>query len=259
MSSVFTATTIPLETSTVQFSLARMEGGIRSLSDFLDELEKSTMRNGIPGGDGTGVDAKLEKIRGDLKAQNEEFANGLKEVELVFKDMMETGMIRDIQKEVEAQVEEEVDRIVEEQFTKYLKELLPDALKKELAETKARLDASRVELHNSESIEANALLRVPERGDGLNRQMIHKLQRSDGTVSSLFPKTLQDAFDLDKETCKTLLEDYGLEVSHNARSESLLNSFLKLCGIQYQFVRQVNSEDVQPKVQQVMTSQHSNK
>ncbi|KAJ8076688.1 hypothetical protein PM082_001111 [Marasmius tenuissimus] len=232
MSSDCTAPITPPENPAVREALAMMDGGIQDLIKVLDDLEGKTCHIGIFEGDGT-LEQGLDDVRKLLDLQQKAQQDGLEEINLIYKNLVETQVVSDIQREVEKEVEEEVDRVVEELFTEYVKELIPNDIMEEIKEKKGQLDKIRVDLHNSESMRANAQLRSDR---DPSSEILSTLRRSDGTVSAHFPKTLKAAFDLDAETCSTLLEEYG-QIPQGSGRDSLLNDFLQLCGIQYQMVR----------------------
>ncbi|KAL0579610.1 hypothetical protein V5O48_002382 [Marasmius crinis-equi] len=147
-SSDFTTTITPPAVSTIRLSLTRMEGGIHELTQLLSDLERSTVQIGIFRGDGT-FERELDMIRRELDEQQKTQRNGLEEIDLLYKHLVETQVVSEIYQEVEREVEVEIDRVVSDLVDEYLKELIPDKLVEEVKKNKAALDTVRVELYNS--------------------------------------------------------------------------------------------------------------
>ncbi|KAI3618964.1 hypothetical protein WG66_000443 [Moniliophthora roreri] len=251
---VFGTTITPYpEISEVQYSIAIMQGGIEALEETLEKLQQNTLRDGMFG-DNDGVVKQLSEIRSKLRSQGEAQRNGIDEINLILKDMLSTKVIEQIQSQglsihderrlsdgfllVEEEVEAEVDRVVERQVQACLEEHLPKQLQKEVNERKAELEQVRRDLHNSESRRANALLRERNTNEAINT-----ILRTDGSVSSHFPKTLKDLFELNAAECKATLEDYGVETS--SQKDSNLNRLMQFLNVQYQMVRTGSGKETQ--------------
>ncbi|ESK97262.1 hypothetical protein Moror_17827 [Moniliophthora roreri MCA 2997] len=235
---VFGTTITPYpEISEVQYSIAIMQGGIEALEETLEKLQQNTLRDGMFG-DNDGVVKQLSEIRSKLRSQGEAQRNGIDEINLILKDMLGTKVIEQIQSQVEEEVEAEVDRVVERQVQACLEEHLPKQLQKEVNERKAELEQVRRDLHNSESRRANALLRERNTNEAINT-----ILRTDGSVSSHFPKTLKDLFELNAAECKATLEDYGVETS--SQKDSNLNRLMQFLNVQYQMVRTGSGKETQ--------------
>jgi len=134
--------------------------------------------------------------------------------------------------QVNREITEQIDAMVQEQVAQCLKDHIPEDLQLELAKNKQEYEELQLALHNSESRRINGSLRAnrPE-------EALQTIYMSDGTVSPRFPKDLRGLFDLDADTTKALLTDYGLTAGISNIRDANLNKFLQFCGVRYQLVK----------------------
>ncbi|KAF5348714.1 hypothetical protein D9758_006756 [Tetrapyrgos nigripes] len=211
-----------------QQSVEHIENGIRGLDVTFETLIGQIMHSGMVAGD-AGVAAEIQEIRSRLEDQEKKHKDGLDEIDLIMKDFMEGEIIDQLQKQVEEEVNTDLDRLVKEETARALETLVPAQLQNNVQEKKAELERVRTKLHNSESRRANSLLR-----DRNLTEKLHTLYKADGTVSPLFPKTLQDLFALDAKTSHDLVREYDLPKPLDEDRDNNLNRFMVFCGVQYQ-------------------------
>ncbi|KIK61249.1 hypothetical protein GYMLUDRAFT_43311 [Collybiopsis luxurians FD-317 M1] len=221
----------PSYPSDIQDPLATMRSTLENLEDIIRELETQTMNQGLA--EGSLFAADIQKIRQDLDGIEKGHANGTQEIKLLMDDLVKKTSLAEIQKQVDEEIKQNMDSLIKEEVKTYLEQAIPSKIQQELQDRKKELDEVNRDLHNSESKRLNSLLRERNRHEPLRN-----IYRSNGEVSKHFPKTLDDLFNIDATTCKTLVQDYNLEVS--ASKDGNLNRFMVFCGVQYQMVRRGN-------------------
>ncbi|THV05165.1 hypothetical protein K435DRAFT_790549 [Dendrothele bispora CBS 962.96] len=220
------------EVQHAQSNIENIQGGISNLENAFEGLIGQILQGGTFGGDPR-VAAEIREIQASLKDQDSKHKNGVHEIQLVMQDFIDKGIVDELRKQVNEEVNQDIDRLVEEEVAKHLETLIPTDLQQSVQEKKEKLDEYRRQLHNSESKRANSLLRNRDRPEQL-----HTLFKADGTVSALFPKTLQDLFSLDAKTCHTLVQEYGLSNALDEENrDANLNRFMVFCGVQYQKIQ----------------------
>jgi hypothetical protein len=222
----------PSDVLNAQYSLGIMRGSLEALELILRNLEDKTLQQEALE-DNHQLTEELRKLRQGLGDLDKKQTEGKQEIELLMKNLLEEQSLKDLQKQVDEEIKLSMDTLVKEEVEAYLKKETPAALQKELQERKEQLKEAHRDLHNSESKRLNALLRDRNRNEPL-----HKIYRKDGTVSDRFPKTLDELFNIDAETCKLLVEEYSLPPSSSKDGD--LNRFMIFCGVQYQMVRRGN-------------------
>lgn len=136
-----------------------------------------------------------------------------------------------MKEQVNREIVDQIDALVQEQVAQCLKDHIPEDLQLELAQNKQEFEELQLALHNSESRRMNGSLRAnrPE-------EALHSIYMADGTISHLFPKDLKGLFDLDADTLKDLLAEYGLAAGISHIRDANLNKFMQFCGVRYQLV-----------------------
>jgi len=200
-----------------------------SLGDIFEKLQSQTTEVAILGQLGT--TPEIKRLHRQLNEQDEIHREGVAEIRLILKDCLETQLFEHLKKQAQREIEAEIDELVREQVAECLEMIIPQDLQDEVAKQKSELKELRVKLHNSESRRANASLRSNQPDESLR-----VIYMQNGEVSSHYPKSLKELFDLDSETSKALMIDYELPDVSEARDRNL-NRFMQFCGVSYQMVR----------------------
>ncbi|KAF9460733.1 hypothetical protein BDZ94DRAFT_1169090 [Collybia nuda] len=165
-----------------------------------------------------------------MKEQDQSHTEALAEIQLILNNLLETEYFEHLKKQVNQEIEDQIDQLVKEQVAIGLDSHIPQNLQDEVIQQKVELENLQMQLHNSESRRANACVKADE-GAGT----LHTIYMTNGQVSRHFPKTLEDLFNLDAETCKEMMRDYGLTDITDAQDRNL-NYFMQFCGVTYRIV-----------------------
>jgi len=215
-----------LDLPTMKGLLGQVEEASGSLGDTFGELQDLTMQVALHGE--PRMTEEINKLLEQMETQERMHREGIAEIHLILNDYLEKQFLNHLEAQAQQGIDREIDELVREQVASYLEVHIPQDLQDEVGRTQRELEDLGIQLHNSESRRANALLRSNHPDDS-----IHAVYMSNGEVSSHFPKTLRDLFNLN-EMCKTLAFDYELPVS-DARDHNL-NLFMQFCGVTYQVV-----------------------
>ncbi|KZT22605.1 hypothetical protein NEOLEDRAFT_1137861 [Neolentinus lepideus HHB14362 ss-1] len=207
---------------------------VQDYQDFLDSLARPAERSGAAGSAAEGAVAKrLKKFREDIKNEDADDKAAIEKIRGLLEHVLSASMIKDLTKEVEAQIAKTIDIEVEKQVAESLKEHTSEALQAELEDYRKRIETAQKDLFNSESRRANSL----RRRDGDTK--LEPLYKPNGDrASPNFPKDLGSLFALDDETVRSLLEDYGRDSVAGPDARDInLNRFMRFIGVAYQMVR----------------------
>ncbi|KAI0365933.1 hypothetical protein BV20DRAFT_1124630 [Pilatotrama ljubarskyi] len=207
----------------------------RSLTDLratLGSLDENTVQS-IRQGAEAHINSEIKGLREHMTASDKKQEVDIKEINDLLKQVLEEEVVRELTKIIEAGVLQEIDDLVQEQVREQLPRYLAEDLQKEVETQKEELARLERELHNAESIRANAALALDP---DLPLQPLHN---TCGEVSEKFPKTLGDLFNMTEETAVVLLHDYGLDSAimpgPNSREKNV-NEFMQFCGVRYRLV-----------------------
>jgi hypothetical protein len=222
-----TPTTLSPEVAKATEMLQQMTVKLEPLSKAFDAIAEKATQVAVLDGDSE-IAQNLNRLREEMKEQDNKHAKGIEEIQGLLTELIEVKLIKHLETEAEKSIEAQIDEILEQQVAEDLKKHIPQDLQNELAKSKQELEGLQRALKNSESLRANALLREDE-PDGI----LHEIYSPNGEISSMFPRDLNALFNMDGETCKQLLIDYGIPDVSDSR-ETNLNRFIQFCGVPYQ-------------------------
>ncbi|KII95613.1 hypothetical protein PLICRDRAFT_34534 [Plicaturopsis crispa FD-325 SS-3] len=217
----------PPEVADAKNRLAAMKDALDPLGKAFDSLGEQTAHIALLGGD-LETAKEINNLRREMRVQDQHQKNGIYEIQLLLRDVLENEIIEHIRWQIEKEIEEQIDIQVEEQLALHLEKHAPQALQDEVAEQRRELEELQRQLHNSESRRANAALRSTHPHDTL-----HTILRLSGGPSPVYPKDLQGLFDLDDALVIQLMTEYELpDISDNLQRN--VNRFMHFCGVTYQ-------------------------
>ncbi|KAJ4483581.1 hypothetical protein J3R30DRAFT_1800784 [Lentinula aciculospora] len=207
---------------------------IEMMHENLEALEQ-TLRNLADGrgllAENSELDSELQKIYDDLATINKNQVDGTEEIELLMHKFLNETAMKRIEEEVNKEIQDNMDKLVKEEVEAYLETAISLQLQKDLLQRKKELDQVHRNLHDSESKRLNSLL--SERN--INEPM-HTIYRSNGEISKHFPKTLNELFSFDADTCKALVIDYDIDSPEGTSRRGNLNRFMVFCGLQLSMI-----------------------
>ncbi|CAL1711972.1 unnamed protein product [Somion occarium] len=227
--SMYSATTVPPEVTTVTKTLQEMKGSLGNLGAMLDAVGQNTAHMVQIGGE-IETARHLNKVRQDLAEQDRRQEAQIEEIKAVLQKALEYDVIEHLRQLIDAGIMEQIDELVKEQVAAQLPSYFPQELQDELDRHMFELDQVQRALHNSESRRANSQLRSNHLKDPL-----HTIYKSDGTISPHFPRDVHSLFSMDADTAKSLMEEYGLTDISESRERNV-NRFMQFCGVTYQLV-----------------------
>ncbi|KAH8103533.1 hypothetical protein BXZ70DRAFT_736621 [Cristinia sonorae] len=227
--SMYSLPTISPEVQGLQETLATMKGSLGSLGQVFDTLGQQTAQMVQIGGE-LETAQHLNKVRKEMEAQDRKVDDQVEEIKILLQRALQVEIIDHLRQVIEAGVLEQIDEQVKEQVGRILPSYFPQDVLDEVEHYRQQLDEVQRALHNSESRKANSLLRSNRLTDPL-----HTIYKTDGTVSSLFPRDVKSLFSMDAETAILLLEEYGM-TDVSATRERNVNRFMQFCGVSYQLL-----------------------
>ncbi|KAI0343513.1 hypothetical protein BDW22DRAFT_1428102 [Trametopsis cervina] len=225
--SVFSTLSTNPEINNVNETIALMKASLGNLGHVFDTIGQQTTQMIQIGGE-LETAQHLNKVRREMEESGRKQEASIEEIKALLENALQHEIIEHLRELIEAGVMEQIDDIVQEQVAAELPRLIPQSLQDEVANHQRQLEDVQKALHNSESRRANALLRTTKLTEPL-----HTIYKHDGTISSLFPKSLQTLFAMDSESAQQLLEEYGMSDISESRERNL-NRFMQFCGVTYQ-------------------------
>ncbi|KAI0820993.1 hypothetical protein BC629DRAFT_1587331 [Irpex lacteus] len=225
--SVFSSLSTNPELNTVNETIALMKASLGNLGQVFDTIGQQTTQMIQIGGE-LETTQHLNKVRKEMEESDRKQEAQIEEIKVLLENALQHEIIEHLRGLIEAGVMEQIDEIVKEQVATEMPRLIPRSLQDEVAHHRRQLEDVQRALHNSESRRANALLRTTKLTEPL-----HTIYKTDGTISDLFPKTLQALFAMNPESAQQLLEEYGMTDVSESRERNL-NRFMQFCGVSYQ-------------------------
>ncbi|KAG2016081.1 hypothetical protein CC2G_009292 [Coprinopsis cinerea AmutBmut pab1-1] len=207
---------------------ANAKVSLDALSAAFESLHGQTMQ--MAAVNGSAGSKELTEFRQEISEQEQRHKEGLDEIQRIIDDLLDKQVVEQMRDQVEQEINEHIDEMVKDCLGECLKAHIPKDLQEEVEDSKRELERARLALYNSESRRMNSKLRSDKPDEPLDA-----LVMSNGSVSAHFPKDLQGLFTLDAETCKTLVQEYGLPEVSDSRDKNL-NRFMQFCGVRYQLV-----------------------
>jgi len=171
----------------------------------------------------------VQNLYKDMNKQTKEHKDAMVEIRAVLADLWKTRVFDEIKNEIQEQMSEQMDALVRQGVERELKKRISEQQRQELSGIDLRLRQVQIELHNSESRRANALLKY----DSPTRDL-YTIKMHDGRPSTYFPRTLDGLRDLDERTIEKLIVDYREFQALCSREDSALkklNKFIQFCGV----------------------------
>ncbi|KAJ3737569.1 hypothetical protein DFJ43DRAFT_6146 [Lentinula guzmanii] len=215
----------------VQHSVGMMHESLNALEQILQNLAEG-QNSGLLADNGQLNE--IEEIHKDLTAIQKNQVDGTEEIELLMKNFLDQKAVEKIEELVNQEIQRDMDNLVKEEVQAYLQSAISSELQKELLQRKKELDEAHCELHNSESKRLNSLL--SERNVN---EPLHNIYCSNGRISEHFPKTLNELFAYDADTCKTLVKDYNIDSPEGTSKRGNLNRFMVFCGLQLSMIANI--------------------
>ncbi|KAF9443794.1 hypothetical protein P691DRAFT_778668 [Macrolepiota fuliginosa MF-IS2] len=214
--------------STTRDAYANLAGALGSLAGNYDALHGQTMQIALLGTEiGNAQDVK--EFRQQIREQDLRHKEGIAEIQNIIDHILRNEG-DEMKTQVNQEIANQIDEIVKDQVAQCLKEHIPEDLQLEIAKNKQEYEELQLALHNSEARRLNGTLRANNPDETL-----HTIYMSNGSISPRFPKDLGSLFDLDADTVRALMVDYGLTSVSNIRDVNL-NKFMQFCGVRYQLV-----------------------
>ncbi|KAF5354755.1 hypothetical protein D9756_005509 [Leucocoprinus leucothites] len=212
---------------------ASLSSALSNLAGNYDALQGKTMEVALKG---TEMDSSedIKELRQHMKEQDTLHKESMEEIQSHMIDQILQSEGDDMRVEVSQEIVDQIDELVKDQVAHCLKDHMPEDLQLDLAESKREYEDLQLALHNSESRRLNGTLRANKADD-----VLHTILMSNGSASPRFPKDLRALFDLDADTVKALMDDYGINGISDLR-DSNLNKFMQFCGVRYQLVKSDN-------------------
>ncbi|KAF4620953.1 hypothetical protein D9613_000913 [Agrocybe pediades] len=211
-----------------------IKGPLGDLTAAIDALQGQTMQIALLGNPGTRQE--ILDLREQMRYQDQKHKEGVVEIQGILDDMLESQIVANMRKQVEQEIADHIESLVQEQVAECLKDHIPQELQDEIAMSKRELDELNLRLHNSESRRANGNLRQNKPDEPLATMFM-----PDGNVSGNYPKDLKSLFELDAESIKKIMQDYGLPEPTDSRDHNL-NRLMQFCGVRYQLVERHPSD-----------------
>ncbi|KIP08676.1 hypothetical protein PHLGIDRAFT_126872 [Phlebiopsis gigantea 11061_1 CR5-6] len=227
--SIFSALTANPDVNMVNETLAMMKASLGNLDRVFDSLGQQSEHMVHIGGEFETAQL-LNRVRKEMDESDHKLEAGINEIKVLLENALQHEIVEHLRSLIEAGVLEQIDEIVKEKVAEELPRMMPKHLQDEVAYHRKQLAEVQRALHNSESRRANSLLRTSKLTENL-----HTIYKTDGTISPLFPKSLQALFSMDGETAQQLLEAYGMWDGRKSRERNL-NGFMQFCGVNYQLV-----------------------
>ncbi|TCD64386.1 hypothetical protein EIP91_004133 [Steccherinum ochraceum] len=228
--SMYSAPTISPEVNGLNETLAAMKGSLGSLGQMFDTLGQQTAQMVQIGGE-LETASHLNKVRKEMEVQDRKVDEQVEEIKELLQRALQIEIVEHLRQVIEGGILEQIDREVKEHVAQILPSYFPQDLVEEVETYKQQLDEVQRALHNSESRRANSQLRSNKLTDPL-----HTIYKTDGTISTLFPRDVKSLFSMDAETAIQLLEEYGMSDVSTTRERNV-NRFMQFCGVSYQLVR----------------------
>ncbi|KDR75618.1 hypothetical protein GALMADRAFT_1330576 [Galerina marginata CBS 339.88] len=224
------AINIEIEAEKTRLYINEIKSPLGHLTAAVDALQGQAMQIALLGEPGTRKE--IFDLREQMVNQDKKHQEGLAEIQHILDELLENQVVEEMRKHVEQVIANQIDGLVKEHVAECLKTHIPQELQSEVESSRRELEELDLRLHNSESRRANGNLRHNKADDLLATMLM-----PDGTVSTYYPKDLKGLFELDGETTKALMADYGLPEPTGSRDHNL-NRFMQFCGVRYQLVEQ---------------------
>ncbi|PPQ93849.1 hypothetical protein CVT25_013558 [Psilocybe cyanescens] len=233
---------VSVDKSSIYFNQIKKPLG--HLTAAIDALQNQTMQIALLGEPGTKQEISEfvltricirlayneSRLREQIRGQDQKHKEGLIEIQNILDEILERQVQETMREKVEQEITNQIDELIKEQVAECLKAHIPQELQDEVAMSKKELEELNLRLHNSESRRSNGNLRHSKTDDPLATMF-----KTDGTVSTQYPKDLKGLFQLDGVTTKALMDEYELPEPSASRDHNL-NRFMQFCGVRYQLV-----------------------
>ncbi|KAI0827644.1 hypothetical protein BC628DRAFT_144968 [Trametes gibbosa] len=172
---------------------------------------------------------KIQSIRNRMADSEREQKKEEKEIDDLINLVFKEELLSELSKLLKSDLLEQLDTLVDEEVRTKLPAYLSPEYLKTMESQLAAFDKLEKENVNAESVRWNAALPSDR------AVAVRPLVNSKGQVSTRFPKTLGEFFDMTEDTAVSLLHYYGREdvIAPHGSREGNVNAFMRICGIRY--------------------------
>jgi len=171
----------------------------------------------------------ISKLQEEVKSAKLAQDTEIKDLREKVTDDLKSEIAESLEEDVRTMIADMIATEVEEEMAEWGSQpsvsSLVTALERMVNANQKLVDASTIQLNNSQSRHANSKVDIP---DDLNTPL-HKIKRRDNTISELFPDSLRVLFSYDDNQLVGLLREYDLNPL-TKHSENL-NRFLTFIGV----------------------------
>lgn len=226
---IFTAMTAPADVRAAAEIIAAMKDSLGNLGKTFDSLGEQTVQMVKLGGE-LETAKLINSVRKDMQDQDQKHEAQIEEIKDLLQEVLEADVVDHLKNLIKQQILEDIGELVKQQVAEQLPHYIPQELQDEVATYQRQLQEVERALHNSESRRINIHLRTSQ-----NQDRLCAILKSDGAVSPLFPRTLNELFSMNDATAKRLMREYELEDISESRERNV-NRFMQFCGVSYQLV-----------------------